>query len=182
LLELAGPLLIRSDVELAEPLLQQIASRYSATATIWLVRPGGRLLLTSRLVPDSVIRIEFRVASRLPPYAGATGAIVAAARGATPADIEAGVKEVRWAHAPTLDQVVAQVDRARQHGYALDEGHLIPGVTSVAAAAKGERGDPRLVLSAHVFQSQWGSQELERLGGELRELGTHIGSAVYRRR
>ncbi|WP_423455681.1 IclR family transcriptional regulator [Ottowia sp. VDI28] len=182
LLELAGPLLIRSDVELAEPLLQQIASRHSATATIWMVRPGGRLLLAARLVPDSVIRIEFRVASRLPPYAGATGAMVAAARGASTADIEAGVGQVRWAHVPTPDQFLSQVDQARQRGYAVDEGYLIPGVTSVAAVAKGAGDDPRLVLSAHVFQSQLSGQELDRLGEELRELGAHVGSAVYRRR
>ena len=54
-------------------------------------------------------------------------------------------------------------------------------VTSVAAVALAAENDPRLVLSAHVFQGQLRDGELERLGTELRELGTHVGAIVYRR-
>lgn len=180
LLELAGPLLNRSDLEVLEPELRRIVTRFEATGSVWIVKEGGKLDLARRLVPDSVIRIEFRTATRLPPYAGATGSIVAAVRGATSAELTVGMTKVRWARIPSRSAYLDGVRRATERGYAIDEGNLIRGVTSVASVVRDETGAPALVLAAHLFVGQLPAGEIETLGAALARLGADVTAAVYR--
>jgi DNA-binding IclR family transcriptional regulator len=181
LLEIAGPLLNRADLELVEPELQRLATRYEATGSIWIVKEGGYLQLARRLIPDEgAIRIEFRPASRLPPYAGAVGAIVAAARGASLAELSTGMTRVRWARPPSRSAYLEGVRRAAQRGYAIDDGHLIRGVKSVASVVRDGAGAPVLVLGVHAFQGQHSARDTSALGAALAALADEVTRAVYR--
>ncbi|MCO5130232.1 MAG: helix-turn-helix domain-containing protein [Xanthobacteraceae bacterium] len=179
LLELSRPLLNRSEFELIEPDLYQIATRFETTASIWLVLNNGRLLLLGRIAPDSYIRIEFRIATRLPLYAGATGLVVAAAHQAPDDEIIDAMARIRWAVPPTPEAYLAEAKRARARGYAVDIGHLIRGVTSVAAAVCDRSGRARLVVGVHAFQGQLVGNEITKLGRELHALATRSGAALY---
>lgn len=179
LLELSRPLLNRSEVELVEPELRRIAGHYETTGSIWLVSDDDRLILLGRIVPDSHIRIEFRIATRLPAYAGATGTVVAAARGISREAVEQAIDAIRWAKAPSSEEYLAEIARWAAHGYSFDVGHLIRGVTSVASAVTDRQGRPRLVVSAHAFLGQMEPGTLQELGGELSELARRVGAALY---
>lgn len=179
LLELSRPLLNRSEVELIEPDLRRVAGRYETTGSIWLVSDDDRLILLGRIVPDSHIRIEFRIATRLPAYAGATGTVVAAARGIPTDAVERAIAAIRWAKEPTLDEYLAEIARWKSHGYSFDVGHLIRGVTSVASPITDRQGRPRLVVAAHAFLGQMEPEVLQDLGGELSELARRAGAALY---
>jgi DNA-binding IclR family transcriptional regulator len=179
LLELSRPLLNRSEFELIEPDLYQIATRFETTASVWLVLNDGRLLLLGRIAPDSHIRIEFRIATRLPLYAGATGLVVAAAHRASDGEIVEAMKQIRWAVQPSPEAYLAEADRARAIGFAVDIGNLIRGVTSVAAAVQDRNGRPRLVLGVHAFQGQLETNEISTLGQELHALATRSAAALY---
>lgn len=181
LLELSRPLLNRSEFELIEPDLHQIATRFETTASIWLVLNNGRLLLLGRIAPDSYIRIEFRIATRLPLYAGATGLVVAAAHQASDQDIIDAMKQIRWAVEPSPETYLAEAEHARTAGFAVDIGHLIRGVTSVAAAVRDRSGRPRLVVGVHAFQGQLEAHEITELGRELHALATRSAAALYQR-
>lgn len=179
LLELSRPLLNRSEFELIEPDLYQIATRFETTASVWLVLNDGRLLLLGRIAPDSYIRIEFRIATRLPLYAGATGLVVAAAHQASDREIVDAMKQIRWAVQPSPKAYLAAAKRARLKGFAVDTGNLIRGVTSVAAAVRDRSGRARLVVGVHAFQGQLEANEIIKLGGELRALATRSAAALY---
>lgn len=179
LLELSRPLLNRSEFELIEPDLYQIATRFEATASVWLVLNDGRLMLLGRIAPDSYIRIEFRIATRLPLYAGATGLVVAAAHQASDQDIIDAMARIRWAVPPAPEAYLAEAKRTRTRGYAVDIGNLIRGVMSVAAAVCDRSGRPRLVVGVHAFRGQLESHEITKLGRELRALATRSAAALY---
>ncbi len=179
LLELSRPLHNRSAFELIEPDLRQIATRFETTASIWQVLSNGRLLLLGRVAPDSHIRIEFRIATRLPLYAGATGLAVAAALQASDEEILAALGNIRWAVAPSGKAYLAQARRARATGFAVDVGNLIRGVTSVASAVQDRTGQPRLVIGVHAFQGQLQKNEIDILGRELRALSLRAAKALY---
>lgn len=179
LLELSRPLLNRSEFELIEPDLYQIATRFETTASVWLVLNDGRLLLLGRIAPDSYIRIEFRIATRLPLYAGATGLVVAAAHQASDKEIISAMKQIRWAVKPSPKAYLAEAKRARLMGFAVDIGNLIRGVTSVAAAVRDRSGRPRLVVGVHAFQGQLETNEIIKLGDELHALATRSAAALY---
>lgn len=179
LLELSRPLLNRSEFELIEPDLYQIATRFETTASVWLVLNDGRLLLLGRIAPDSYIRIEFRIATRLPLYAGATGLVVAAAHQASDKEIVDAMKQIRWAVQPSPKAYLAEAKRARAKGFAVDIGNLIRGVTSVAAAVRDRNGRARLVVGVHAFQGQLEANEITKLGGELRALAARSAAALY---
>ncbi|AWB19972.1 IclR family transcriptional regulator [Methylobacterium currus] len=183
LLEVARPLLNRSDVELLQPGLQPIATEFEATTTIWQVAPDDKALLLGRIVPASGIHIEFRLATRIPAYAGAIGRAVAAAgerAGQLPrATLRARFGAIRW-HVPVaFDTFLAEVEAAAARGYAVDLGHLIRGVTSVAAALCDRTGRPRLVVAAHLFQGQLTEERLEALGLALRGLTARAQPAMF---
>ena len=179
LLELSRPLLNRSEFELIEPDLYQIATRFETTASVWLVLNDSRLLLLGRIAPDSHIRIEFRIATRLPLYAGATGLVVAAAHHASDDEIVEALGQIRWAVQPTPEAYLAEAKRARATGFAVDIGNLIRGVTSVATAVRDRNGRSRLVLGVHAFQGQLETDEITTLGHELHALALRAAAALY---
>ncbi|MGX7706045.1 IclR family transcriptional regulator [Methylobacterium sp. Gmos1] len=183
LLEVARPLLNRSDVELLQPRLQSIATEFEATATVWQVAPDDKALLLGRIVPASGIHIEFRLATRIPAYAGAIGRAVAAAgqgAGLLPrATLRARFGAIRW-HVPVpFDAFLSEIETAAANGYAVDLGQLIRGVTSAAAALCDRSGRPRLVVAAHLFQGQLTEERLEALGLALRGLVAAAQPAMF---
>ncbi|GJD61946.1 IclR family transcriptional regulator [Methylobacterium frigidaeris] len=183
LLEVARPLLNRSDVELLQPGLQQVATEFEATTTVWQVAPDDKALLLGRIVPASGIHIEFRLATRLPAYAGAIGRTVAAAgqsAGVLPrATLRTRFGAIRW-HVPVpFETFLEEVEAAAARGYAVDRGHLVRGVTSVAAALCDRHQRPRLVVAAHLFQGQLTQERLEALGLALRGLVAAAQPAMF---
>ncbi|MFH6783993.1 MULTISPECIES: IclR family transcriptional regulator [Methylobacterium] len=183
LLEVARPLLNRSDVELLQPGLQQVATEFEATTSVWQVAPDDKALLLGRIVPASGIHIEFRLATRIPAYAGAIGRAVAAASrnaGTLPrATLRARFGAIRW-HVPVpFETFSTEVEACAERGYAVDIGHLIRGVTSVAAALCDRTGRPRLVVAAHLFQGQLTEERLEALGLTLRGLAGTAQPAMF---
>ncbi|MGE7417891.1 IclR family transcriptional regulator [Methylobacterium tarhaniae] len=183
LLEVARPLLNRSDVELLQPGLQQVATEFEATTSVWQVAPDDKALLLGRIVPASGIHIEFRLATRIPAYAGAIGRAVAAAgqaAGGLPrATLRARFGAIRW-HVPVpFETFLEEVEASAARGYAVDAGHLIRGVTSVAAALCDRHQRPRLVVAAHLFQGQLTEERLQALGSALRGLVAAAQPAMF---
>jgi DNA-binding IclR family transcriptional regulator len=178
-LEVARPLLNRSDLELLQPGLQQIATEFEATATAWQVAPDDKVLLLGRIVPMSGIHIEFRLATRIPAYAGAIGRAVAAAGQVARSTMRARYGAIRW-HVPVpFETFLDEVQASAARGYGVDVGRLIRGVTSVAAALCDRTGRPRLVVAAHLFQGQLSDARLDELGLALQKMARTSEPAMF---
>ncbi|WP_082079558.1 IclR family transcriptional regulator [Cupriavidus basilensis] len=176
LLELARVMLGKTEVELLRPGLQRIANQFEATVSVWRVvdsqrapprdsrGDSPRFLLLDRLKPELGVHIEFRSAMRIPLYAGAIGRAAAAAGQVSPDRLREAFAGIRWNTPMPFERYLAEIDEARQRGYAVDAGVLIKSVVSVAAAIADAHGRPALAVSTHTFSGQLADDALHELG------------------
>lgn len=179
IVELARAMLGKTHVELLRPRLQRIANQFEATVSVWRVTDTQRLLLLERLKPETGLYIEFSTALRIPLYAGASGRAVAAVAPVERDALHQAFARIRW-HTPIpFEQYCAEIDAARETGYAFDVGALIRSVVSTAAAMTDLDGHPSLVLSAHTFSGQLQDDALHALGKDLHATCTEAHAALY---
>lgn len=170
ILELARPLLNRTDLEQLRPHIRSIADHYGALVSVW--RPNGqeKLLLVERVAPEVDVRLEMRLSTRLPIGAGAVGRAMLAASTTDSMNLLELHRAVRWTNAPTLDDYRDSIEAVGSKGYALDDGNLIGGVCSLAAVVTSARNEPVLGISAATLRGQLALDKLERLGRDLADL------------
>ncbi|WP_144109678.1 IclR family transcriptional regulator [Paraburkholderia sp. BCC1886] len=167
LLELARVMLGKTKIELLRPKLQRIANQYEATVSLWQVNDRQRLLLLDRLKPGVGVHIEFQIAMRIPLYAGANGRAVAAASDVPRDELHEAFAHIRWVKPMTFERYLAEIDEARQRGYALDMGALIKSVISAAAVIPDRDGKPAMVVGTHTFNGQLDDDVLDELGRDI---------------
>lgn len=181
LLELARTLLNKTKVDVLQPHLQRLTTQFDATASVWRILPDHKATLVGRVLPENGVHIQFRIATRLPAFAGAVGRIVAAGSNPSEAALQAAFVRIRWNKPMPFETYMEEVARAREDGYAIDVGALIRSVTSVAAGIRDTEDLPRLVVAAHTFQGQLSPDGLTELGVELRRLCHEAQRALYGR-
>jgi len=128
-----------------------------------------------------VVRVDMRVGSRLPSLIGAVGRCVAARLQLPQAELRRRFTRLRWQDAPSFEAWEAEVARAAADGWAKDVGALYRGITTVAAVIVDQSGTPRFGISGIAIQGQHGSDAIDRLGLELREVCGYIGRSLYPR-
>ncbi|MGE4243088.1 IclR family transcriptional regulator [Ramlibacter sp.] len=181
LLELARSLLNSSAMNLLMPELQDLARRFEATVTVWQMH-GERHLLVGRVVPEEGVHIEFPVASRVSAYAGATGRMMLALGHYSEAQIRAAIEGLPWNEPVPFARYLKELKQARENGYAIDAGHLLRSVTSVAAAMVDVEGRPRLAISLHTFLGQHSPAALKELGEALTAMCRRNEVAMFGKR
>jgi hypothetical protein len=67
----------------------------------------------------------------------------------------------------------------RRRGWALDDGHLFRGLTSVAALVVDEKRQPRFGISGVSITGQQSLPALTALGKDLAALAATIGGALF---
>jgi DNA-binding IclR family transcriptional regulator len=157
-------------VEVVRPLLHEVAERHGVTVTLWRFAHGDRNVLVSVSQSRAAFQIQMQVGQRLPLYIGAFGRVMAARNGISKADLRAEFDSMRWARAPDFDAYWADVTRAGETGWALDEGNFATGVTSIACAVNGPDGSVRHGLVATMFHGQLDGPQIEALAQDLLKL------------
>ncbi len=115
--------------ERAAPYLRALADRFGATTAL-TVTDGEEAVVATVIAPrDQVIHLTYRTGMRHPLTSGAPGLAILAAR-------------------PRSAQEPAEVGAARERGWAVTSGQLLPGATGVARAVLSPRGEPVAALSA----------------------------------
>ncbi|WP_167531051.1 IclR family transcriptional regulator [Paraburkholderia agricolaris] len=167
LLELTRAMLGKTKIELLRPKMQRIANQYEATVSLWQVTDRQRLLLLDRVKPGVGVHIEFQIAMRIPLYAGANGRAVAAASNVSRDELHQAFANIRWVKPMTFEHYLAEIDEARERGYAIDTGALIKSVVSAAAVILDRDDKPAMVVSAHTFNGQLSDEILHELGSDI---------------
>lgn len=178
-LELARPLINQAQVELLRPHLLSIATRYSALISVWLPSRDESLLLVDKVVPDVAVRVEMRLATKLPLAAGAAGRAVLAVMQPDEVELMRLFGQVRWVKPVVFAEFVKQVEFAQREGYSVDLGDLIGGVSSVATCLRNVSGVPVMAFSGAMLSGQHGQSDLQSLGGDLCALGRWAEKALY---
>ncbi len=85
-------------------------------------------------------QISAQVGSRFPALISATGRCLAAFGDLPEKELAARFKTLRWDEPPTFAEWKEQIAQTRAHGFAVDAGNYISGVTVVAAPVWKTRG------------------------------------------
>ncbi len=179
LAELASSFVGVSHVALVHPEMERLAANYAMLVVLWRITEDGHMVLVDRAYSESTVRVDARIGSRLPMLIGALGRCVAARIELPEAELRRRFQRLRWQHAPTFDAYCADIARARQRGFARDNGQLYKGIQTVAAAVVDADGIPRFGVSGIAISGQHTSADLDRMGSELGSLCRSVGLALY---
>lgn len=179
-IELARAALGRDEVaRIARPGMNRIAAEYDVAAGLWRLGAGDRLTLTALAESEAAARIHLVIGQRQPAVAGATGRAVLASRDASDAEIREACRAVRWQHAPSPADYVAQVGEAQARGWAIDSDQIIRGMTTVASSIADGEGRVRFCLSASTFTGREAPHRIAQIGEAVRDAAAAIARSVY---
>jgi DNA-binding IclR family transcriptional regulator len=136
-------------------------------------------VLLDRAFSQTAVRVEMRVGLRLPALAGAVGRCVAAALDLPVGELRRRFAFLRWQDAPPFEAYHADVARAAQTGWAIDDGNLYRGLQTVAAIVRDQNGQPRFGISGITIAGQHQRDLLERLGEDLCGVGQFAGASLF---
>jgi DNA-binding IclR family transcriptional regulator len=177
--ELATGLVGISHAELIRPEIERLALNYDMLVVLWRVTGDDHLVLLDSAFSETAVRVEMRRGLRLPAIVGAVGRCVAAALDLPEGELRRRFATLRWQDAPPFDAYVADVARARQDGWAIDDGNLYRGLQTVAAIVHDQNGQPRFGISGITITGQHSRDLLERLGRELTRVTAFAGASLF---
>ncbi|MGG5809303.1 IclR family transcriptional regulator [Falsiroseomonas sp. CW058] len=151
---------------LAQPVLDRLATRHGATAIGVEVAGLERIVVVAISRPGQALRLQVDIGSRYPALISATGRCIAAFGGHPWPVLERRFAALRWEDPPSLAEWRADIAATAQAGYAVDEGRYIAGVTVVAAPVMPHGRVSHAVVMVGV------SEQLRRIG--LAALGEEL--------
>lgn len=163
-----GTLDAASYVRLLRPHLQEIAGRHRVTTTLWHRIPAERVALVDLAEAGSTIRIHMSIGQRLPMYLAALGRCMAAFSGLDLHELRSRISSLRWEDGPSFEVYLKDLDFVREHGYAVDHGNYVKGITTVSSPILDETGSPVMAISAVGISAQFTAKSIRTLGEDLR--------------
>lgn len=157
----------------SRPLLARFAKDNEATAGLWQVA-SGRLALVALEDSDAATRIHMVEGQRQPLGGGSSGRAIAASETLDRDELERRFAVVRWQKPLTFNAYAEQIDDAREHGFAIDDGFGHAGVCSLAAVLP--EAEPAMCVTASTFAGSRNEKEIARIGRALRKLAQTLGA------
>jgi DNA-binding IclR family transcriptional regulator len=169
----------RQRIEVAKPLMRELASRFGVTITLW--RPIGvdRIVLVSSEVSPTDLRIDMAEGQRLPYLMGAGGRLFAGQLDLSETAMHEAFDRVRWSEPLTFDAYWREVLDAKKRGYAIDDGNFARGIMAIAAPIFDKGGVIAFTVSAVMFRNQFDKPGIAKLGKALNELGKKLSGVLF---
>ena len=182
ILSIAGGVLRRrSFSDLVQPALDELSAKWGSTA-IGVEAVGLRHMVVvaiSRM--EQGLRLHTDIGSRFPSLISATGRCIAAF-GSYPRDeVQRRFGELRWDNPPAWDDWIADVEKTRVSGYAVDDGNYISGVTTIAAPVFSAAGVRNVLVIVGVGE-QLRRFGYETIGAELKRQAATVSEQMGRLR
>ena len=157
--------------DLAQPVLDRLARDHGITMLGVQIVGLEHMIVVATAQGGANFQLSAQVGSRFPALISATGRCLAAFGSYPPDRLEADFRKLRWDEPPAWQDWLAQIDDARQQGFAVDRGNYIAGVTVVAAPVFKDTGRPSHALVATGLASTM-------RGGGVESVGTALVSAA----
>jgi DNA-binding IclR family transcriptional regulator len=179
ILEIAHGVLRRSGLmDLARPLMHAVSDRYGVSVYLLkVVGPCSQLLLDwvgAALRTDLYIT----VGRQFPGPAGASGVIMAAFGEIGEAELETRFARVEWYRKPSFADFLAQVQEARQAGFAIDRGSMRQGITQVSVPVLTPAGELLLVITAAGHSHDHDTAALAPLSRAMQSAAGRLSESV----
>jgi len=166
-------------IEVAKPLMRELASRFAVTVTLW--RPIGidRIVLVTSEVSPTDLRIDMAEGQRLPYLMGASGRLFAGQLDLSPGELRRTFEKIRWSEPLTFESYWREVEEAKQRGYAIDNGNFARGIMAIAAPVPDSSGAIAFAVSAVMFRNQYDETGIQNVGKALNELGAKLSHMLF---
>src|SRR5947209_7411998 len=149
ILELAYGVLRRSGLmDLARPLMNAVSDAHGVSVYLSKVLGPSSLLLLDWVGAELRTDLYVTVGRQYPGPAGASGVVMAAFGNSSRAELENLFSQVAWYRKPSFGDFLAQVEEARQSGFAADRGSMFRGITLVSVPVLSPSWELLLVLTA----------------------------------
>lgn len=155
--------------------LRNFAEAHQCTVGLWQMISPRRLALVALGNSEASTRIHMAIGQRQPVGNGSIGRALAAQDRADAAELQRRYAELRWQQPLSFNDYAAQVTRAGEMGFGIDDGYAHGGICSVGTTVPGTTA-PRFCLSASIFANSRGMDGVETLGHALVELGRDLAS------
>lgn len=166
-------------LRLATPHLQNMAANYHCVSSLWKIVPKDRLMLLGLFDSRSVMNIHIEVGQRLPSFVGAMGRCVAASSSLDRGALKVAFDRLSWQKKPTFESYLADVNMARERGWAVDADNFALGVTTVAAAITDRNDTAHYCISNILFSGQAEAAILNEIGAEVARVSRQIRAELY---
>jgi len=167
-----------------QPALEKLALDYGVTVTIWRRIGEDRQMLVHIVDSAAAIRLHVRLSQRLPLLIGANGRVMTAFGGLDEDEIRERFPALKWAKPVGIEDYLAQVARAREKGWAVDEGTHVAGTWSAAAPIFNASKIIRGTLVATMVSGQHDKKTTQKIVSEVVRLAdafTHLDPEYDRR-
>lgn len=134
--------------DLAQPVLDRTAREHGVTMLGVQIVGLDHIIVVALAQGGGNFQFSAQIGSRFPALISATGRCIAAFGDYRASDLEKRFDTLRWDNPPSFAEWMAQVDTAREQGYAVDAGNYISGATVVAAPVWKAPGRPSHALVA----------------------------------
>jgi len=149
ILELAYGVLRRSGLmDLARPPMNAVSDAHGVSVYLSKVLGPSSLLLLDWVGAELRTDLYVTVGRQYPGPAGASGVVMAAFGNSSRAELERLFSPVAWYKKPSFTEFLAEVDEARQSGFAVDRGNMFRGITLVSVPVLSPTWELLLVLTA----------------------------------
>jgi len=166
-------------VQLAKPLLEAFASSSRVTVTLWRRMGSDRIVIVSSAACPTDVRIDMTEGQRLPILMGASGRLFASQLSLESEEVRAMFEEIRWGMPLSFDEYCAQVTKASNRGWAVDDGYFSIGILAVAASVYSSSGTIDFTVSAVMFRGQKNDKEIAELGESLCNLARELENVLF---
>lgn len=126
----------------------------------------------------SNFQVRVHVGSRFPALVSATGRCVAAFGDYSENELKKRFKALRWDKPPSFNQWKKQVEEVRAHGFAVDAGNYIAGVTVFAAPVWKTREKFSHAIVAISIESALQRNDTLKLQSELLAAAQKVSSQL----
>ena len=166
-------------LQLAAPLMQDLAAEFGVTVTLWRRLGADRIVLVSSESSPTDLHIDMPAGQRLPILMGASGRLFAARLGLTDEQLREEFEQLRWARPISLEAYVREVNRARRRGWASDDGYFATGVMAIAAAVCDQSDNIAFTVSTVMIRGDRGEAQVDALGEAVRDLAHRLESVLF---
>ena len=165
-------------VSIAQPALDRVARQYGVTAIGVQIVGLEHMIVVAMARSETMIQLHTQIGSRFPATISASGHCIAAFGDYPREELHRRFRRLRWDHAPSLAEWEKQVELTRSHGYAIDQGNYMAGVTVVAAPVFGIGGRLTHCLVVVGISGQLRDAMLTRIGADLRDSAAQVSQQL----
>lgn len=166
---------------LAEPLLEELATKFGGTATLGLI--SDRMVFIAAKNEGGVdIGVTLRIGHRFPLTYGSHGKAIAASLPEKDLELLLKGNKLYFHGTPEkldLRRLTEELTECRQNGFALDLGDMKPGLNSVAAAVFGPGARPiGYIALIGLFSNEVASESGPFVSTAAKALSRKLGAQI----